>query len=174
MARYTKQIVTDICSLIQEDSYTIAEICKMVHIAESTYYDWKAKKPEFSEALKKAEAVFNDMVVAEAKRSLLKQIKGYTVTEKKTVTQDTGKKDEHTGKPIVKVKEHSVIEKHIQPNVAATIFALTNRDPENWKNRQDTNISADVTLKSELEGLSDEELETIIKNGKIEGHGTKK
>ena len=88
------------------------------------------------------------MIVAEAKKSLVKMIRGYTVQEKKTVTCDSGRKDEETGKPIVKVKEHSVIDKHIQPNVAATIFALVNRDPDNWKNKQDTSMD----LKAEVTG----------------------
>ena len=69
----------------------------------------------------------------------------------------------------MKVKEHTVTDKHYQPNPTTIIFTLTNRDPDNWKNRQDTNVSADITLKSELEKLSDEELETIIHNGKL-GH----
>ena len=173
MARYSKKIVEDICTLVKKDSYTVAEICKLVGIAESTYYTWKAKKTEFQEAIAKAQDIFNEMIVAEAKRSLLKQIRGYSAIETRTVTADTGKKNED-GNPIVKVKEHTKIEKHIQPNVAATIFALTNRDPDNWKNRVENNMSADISLKSELENCSDEELETIIKNGKIESDKTQK
>ena len=141
MAKYSKKIVNQICSLIKKDSYTIAEICSLSGISESTYHEWKATKPEFSESIKKAGDDFDLMVVAEAKKSLVKMIKGYTVQEKKTVTCDSGKKDEETGKPIVKVKEHSVTDKHIQPNVAATIFALVNRDPDNWKNRQNTELT---------------------------------
>lgn len=165
MARYSKQIVQDICSFIEKDSYTNAEICKMVNIAESTFYDWKAKKPEFSESIKKAEEVFNGVIVSEAKKSLVKLIRGYSAQDKKTVTADTGKKDED-GKPIVKVKEHSVTEKHYQPNTAAVIFALTNRDPENWKNKYNNEMSGSVTVKSELESLSDEELDNIINGEK--------
>lgn len=165
MARYSKKIVKDICSLIEKDSYTIAEICKLVNIAESTFYDWKAKKPEFSEAIKKAQGVFDELIVAEARKSLVKLIRGYTAQDKKTVTADTGKKDVD-GKPIVRVREHSVTEKHYQPNTAAVIFALTNRDPENWKNKYNNEMSGSVTVKSELESLSDEELDNIINGEK--------
>lgn len=146
--RYSKTLVDRICKLLEEDSYSISEVCNIVGIADSTYYDWQATKPEFSESIKKAKDRFDETLIPEAKRSLRKKINGYTVTEKKTVTQDTGKKDEHTGKPIVKVKEHSVIEKHIQPDTAAIIFTLTNRDPENWKNRQDSNMN----LKADIKG----------------------
>ena len=147
MAKYSKKIVEQICSLIATDSYTIAEICQQVGIAESTFHEWKSKKSEFSESLKKAENSFNELIVAEAKKSLLKQIRGYTVQEKKTVTADTGKRDENE-KPIVRVKEHSVTDKHYPPVPAAVIFALTNRDPDNWKNRQMYTFSDTRIIKS--------------------------
>jgi transposase len=134
MAKYDKKIVDKICQLIGTDSYTIAEICKIVGISEALFYRWKAEKVEFLETIKKAENSFNELVTVEAKRSLMKKIRGYTEQEKKTVTVDTGKKDD-SGKAIVRVKEHTVTDKHYQPDTAAIIFALTNRDPEKWKNR---------------------------------------
>lgn len=148
MAKYSKKIVENICSLIKKDSYTIAEICSLSGIHKDTYYDWLEKKPDFSYAVKKAKQEFDEFIIFEARKSLVKMIQGYTVQEKKTVTVDSGKKNDETGKPIVKVKEHTVIDKHIQPNIAATIFALSNRDPENWKNRQivDSNITTDAAV----------------------------
>lgn len=141
MAKYSKKKVRDICSLINKDSYTIAEVCSLTGISESTFFEWKVKKPEFLESIKKAENDFFSFIAVEAKKSLVKKIQGYTVQEKKTVTVDTGRKDEESGKPIVKVKEHTVTDKHYQPDTAAIIFALTNRDPENWKNRQNTELT---------------------------------
>lgn len=167
MARYNKKIVNRICELIETDSFTIEEICNDVGIAKSTYYDWIAKKPDFSDTIKKAEQRFKDGLLPEARHSLKKLVKGYTVTETRTVTADSGKKNED-GNPIVKVKEHTKTEKHFQPSLGAVIFALTNTDPDNWKNRQDTNVSADVTLKSELESLTDEQLEEIINGDELE------
>ncbi|MEA5080026.1 MAG: hypothetical protein VB024_00195 [Dysgonamonadaceae bacterium] len=72
-----------------------------------------------------------------------------TVQEKKTVTADIGKKDDD-GEPILRVKENAIIDKHYQPNTTAVIFALTNRDPDNWKNKMNNEMS----LKSDLEKLS--------------------
>lgn len=161
MAKYNKKIVDKIADLIREDSYTIAEICEKVNISKDTYYDWLKTKSDFSDAIKKAEDDFHSLIVVEAKRSLVKLIKGYTVQEKKTVTADTGKKDDE-GKPIVRVKEHTVSDKHYQPNTAAVIFALTNRDPDHWKNKMNNELSGEVAIKSDLEKLSDEELEKII------------
>jgi hypothetical protein len=161
MMKYSKDIVNKICSLIREDSYTIAEICSIVGINKDTFYKWKETKSDFSDSIKKAQNDFDEMLVAEAKKSLVKMIKGYTEQEKKTVTVDTGKRDDNN-KPIIRVKEHSVIDKHYQPNPTLIIFTLTNRDSDNWKNKQDNNISGDVTLKSNLEHMSDEQLQNIV------------
>ena len=138
--KYDKKTVERICQLLSTDSYTIQEICEKVGITESTFHEWKRKKSEFSQSVKKAQDKFDEFIASEARKSLVKLIQGYTVQEKKTVTVDTGKKDEND-KPIVKVKEHSVTDKHYQPVTAAVIFALTNRDPAHWKNRQDTDIT---------------------------------
>lgn len=148
MAKYSKKITDKICALIKKDSYTIAEICIKVGISERSYYDWHNKYAEFADAIKKAEDEFYSFMIVEARKSLVKKIQGYTVQEKKTVTVDSGKKNEETGKPVVKVKEHTVVEKHIQPDTAAIIFTLSNRDPENWKNRQivDSNITSDAAV----------------------------
>lgn len=134
MAKYTKKIVDRITELLSSDTYTIAEVCKMVGINEDTFYTWKKSKPEFSEAIKKAEEVRMQFFVVEAKKSLLKKIQGYTVQEKHTTY--TSDKD---GKP--KVKEQKNVDKHYQPDTAAIIFTLTNVDPENFKNKQFTDLT---------------------------------
>ena len=161
MAKYNKQIVEHICELISADSYTIAEICEKVGITKDTYYKWLKTKSDFSDSIKKAQDRFSEFLVVEAKRSLVKMVKGYTVQEKRTVTADAGKKGED-GKPIVKIKEHIVTEKHYQPVAAAVFFTLTNRDPDNWKHRQENAISGEIGIKSALENLSDEELQDIV------------
>ncbi|MDR2969288.1 MAG: hypothetical protein LBV32_06745 [Tannerellaceae bacterium] len=161
MAKYSRKIVDDICTLIRMDSYTVTEICEKAGIAKDTYYNWLKTKPDFSDAIKKAQDEFGELMLSEAKKSLVKMIRGYTVQEKHTTTADTGNKDEN-GKPIVRVKEHRIIEKHYQPVPAAVIFALCNLDPDNWKNRQENKVSGDIGIKSSLETLSDEELQKIV------------
>lgn len=140
MAKYSAELTERICSLIRADSYTIAEICKIVGIAESTFYDWKDSKAEFSEAIKKAQEDLKAFLAVEAKKSLLKLVQGFTVEERRTVSVDTGKKNDED-KPIVKIKEHTTVTKYITPNPTAIIFTLTNCDPENWKNRQSAEIT---------------------------------
>lgn len=164
MAKYSKKLVDHICELLSTDSYTIAEVCSLSGISESTYHEWKDKKPEFSESIKKAKKYFNEFIIVEAKRSLVKKIRGYTVQEVKTVNVVSKQMDE-MGKPIIIEKEKIITDKYFQPDTAAIIFTLCNRDPDNWKNRVDNNITGDMTLASELDKLQDEELKNIIRNG---------
>jgi len=53
-----------------------------------------------------------------------------------------------------------VTRKHYQPSVPAVIFSLTNRDSENWKNRQNTEITGkdgkDLLPKIEIEVVNGE------------------
>jgi len=162
MAKYNKRIIDRICFLIRSDSYTIAEICKMTGISESTYHEWKATKSDFSESIKKAEDDRMKFFVAEAQKSLLKKVQGYTVQEKHTTTINSGKKDKETGRPIPVIKEQKIVDKHYQADTAAIIFTLTNGDPDNWKNRQNSEITGkdgkDLIPAADMSKLSDEEL----------------
>ena len=145
MAKYNKTIVKRICDLIESDSYTIAEICKIVEITEDTYHRWKKEKPEFSECIKKAQDKWDDSIVADAKRSLKKLINGYSIEETKVIYTDSGKPDKD-GKQIPKIKEQVKITKHFQPSLGAAIFALTNKASDEWKNRQNNEIDAKVNV----------------------------
>lgn len=140
MARYNKAIVEKICELIRSDTYSVAEICRIVGIHKDTYYSWLKEKTDFSDAIKKAQEEFRGNILVECERSLVKLIKGYTVQERKTITVDSGKKDEH-GRPIPKIKEQTTIDKHIQPNLGAIIHYQTNNDPERWKNKQSMEVT---------------------------------
>lgn len=167
MAKYNKKIVARICELMSKDSYTIAEICQQVGIVESTYYEWLKKKSDFSEAIKKAQDKFVLDMLVECNRSLVKLIKGYTAEETRVVYVDskTKEKDEH-GEDVIKskpkIKEQVTTKKHIAPSLGAIIHFQTNRDPDNWKNRQENKLSGDVAIKSHLENLSNEDLQKII------------
>lgn len=149
MAKYSKKIVDRICKLISSDSYTIVEICNQVGINQDTYHTWKKEKPEFSEAIEKAQDARRAYFALEAKNSLLKKVQGYSVDETKTVWVDSGKKGED-GKSTPKIKEQVKTTKHIQPDTAAIIFTLINCDGENWKNKQVNEVkvpeSVEVTL----------------------------
>ena len=134
MAKYNNTIVNRIAELIASDSYTIVEVCNIVGIGKSTFYDWVETKSEFSDTIKKAEEERMEFFTIEAKKSLLKKIQGYTVQETHTVYSTKG--------DTTVMKEQKIVDKYFQPDTAAIIFTLTNSDPDNWKNRQNADIKS--------------------------------
>ena len=159
MAKFGKKIVERIVGLIKSDTYTIAEICRQVGINPKTYHQWKNDYPDFEAAIEDAENERMQMMVIEAKKSLLKKIQGYDVVETKVVTIPGKQKDEKgTPKPII--KEQTSTKKHIQPDTAAIIFTLTNGDPDHWRNRQSTEVTGkdgkDLFAEKTDEELDDE------------------
>jgi len=155
MAKYSPKIVAKICDLIASDSYTIAELCTSVGIDPATYHRWIAEKPEFSQLIADAKAKFDELLVTEAKRSLMKKIKGYSEDEITTVYLPS-KKDQ--SKP--EIKERKVVKKHFQPDTASVIFALTNKAPDEYKHRQ--TVDAKVDMATKIGELSDDQLDKLI------------
>ena len=140
----------DIISYIREgDSNILA--CKKVGISEETFYTWINDKPEFSESLKKARKEFRETIVQTLEQSLWKRAAGYEVEEVKNEYRTL--KDGN--KVLVKLSKTT---KHFPPDTGALIFALTNLDPENWKNRQDNRLSVD-------EGISGFKISVVHKEG---------
>ena len=89
--------------------------------------------------------------------SLKKKIKGYRVTERKTVytTDAEGKK---------RVKEECVTTKYYPPDLSAIIFVLTNRAPAFWKQKQvDTEVAETISAgeKADLSSLSENTLREL-------------
>lgn len=140
MAKFSKKTVERIVGLIKSDTYTIAEICRQVGITPKTYHQWVNDYPDFADAIEQAKDERIQAMVIEAKKSLMKKIQGYDVTETKVVTVPDTKKDEK-GNPKPIIKEQTTTKKHIQADTAAIIFTLTNGDPEHWRNRQTTEVT---------------------------------
>ena len=158
--KYSEKIAKKIFSLIEKDSYTIAEICANVGISEPCYYRWQSEFIEFRAGITRARETFVDRSLVECEKSLVKLINGYDYEEVKTVMIDSGKPGPD-GKLTPKIKERTVTKKHIIPSLPAIIHFQTNRDPENWKNRQ-TNELTGKGGKDLFEGVSNDELENRI------------
>ena len=160
MAKFSKKTVERIVGLIKSDTYTIAEICRQVGITPKTYHQWVNDYPDFADAIEQAKDERMQAMVIEAKKSLMKKIQGYDVTETKVVTVPGTKKDEK-GNPKPIIKEQTTTKKHIQADTAAIIFTLTNGDPEHWKNKQSTEVTG-KDGKDLFASKTDEELASTI------------
>lgn len=165
---YTTERVTAICRAIADgESYKIA--CSRAGISEATFARWREKYEDFEKAIKRAEQEYNDWytndLVRDCKKSLKMLITGTEITE--TTTEYVSDKD---GNPTI--KHQRVVTKMIMPNATAIIFALTNRDPDNWKNRQTTDVNANVKsdneTKVDLSAIPEDLLEQVL--NKINGN----
>lgn len=136
MAKYSKKLVKLICDELATGNHTIADVCIKVGITETTFYDWKKKKPEFSESLKEVEAKRLEAFANMARSGLAKLL---DIHEYEEVTTEF--ENDKQGKPVIKFQKRT--KKKIMPNPTAVIFTLTNRDPENWKNRQSIDAKGD-------------------------------
>lgn len=160
MAKFSKKTVDKIVGLVKSDTYTIAEVCRQVGITPKTYHAWVNDYPDLADAIAQAKEERMQLMVIEAKKSLMKKIQGYDVTETKVVTVPGSQKDER-GNPKPIIKEQTTTKKHIQPDTAAIIFTLTNGDPEHWRNRQSTEVTG-KDGKDLFANKTDEELDKEI------------
>ncbi len=133
---------------------SIKQFCEAQGITFKTYQSW-CENSTFSNAVTRAREVFKQNTVHEVVNALVKAAKGvdFTKTKEEGRAQVVKEYDPKTGK---KVKEYTT-EKlvtvkatresyYYPPDVKAATFLLTNLDPENWKNKQDTTSELNLTM----------------------------
>ena len=81
MAKYSKKKAKAICFLIERDRCTITEICEIVGISESCFYNWQANNVKFGANVKEARDKFQEKMLAKCERSLDKIVKGNDYSE---------------------------------------------------------------------------------------------
>lgn len=158
--KLTKKVWKAIVDMIKADTYTINEICEACAISPRALYNWREQIPAFDQDIRDAEDARMQDLVKVAKRSLRRKIEGYTVDETCVVTVPSKKKNAD-GKPIPEIREQKTNHRHVAPDTAAIIFALTNGDPDNWRNRQ-TNEVVGKDGKDLFKEMSDADLDSRI------------
>lgn len=126
--------------------------CEAMDITFKTYQAW-SRNSNFSNAITCARDVFQQKTVHDVVNALVKAAKGFEITKTKNegraqVVKEydpkTGKKvKEYTTEKIITTKSQREID-YYPPDVAAAKFILTNLDPDNWKNKQDTSTDLNV------------------------------
>lgn len=110
---------------------TDIQICECLGISQDTFYQYKKKYSEFSEALKKGRKPID----IEVENALLKNALGYDYEEIHTeISKITDKAGNDTGKQHIKKK---IVKKHQSGNLGAQIFWLINRLSDIWKQRKE-------------------------------------
>lgn len=126
--RFSKETIEFIYKCLREgDSNKVA--CMKAGVGYSTFYDWIEFNPAVKDGVKKCKEEFRATILEKLEASLWQRAMGYEVTE-----TDTEYVCEADGTLRVKSKKEK--KKHILPDTAALIFALTNVAPEKWVNKQ--------------------------------------
>lgn len=139
-SKYNPGVVKIICDALANGE-TRKRACELAGISEDTFANWIADNSDFSAAVKQADARFDEWrlneLKSDAEKSLKKLIQGGVYRTTKTVIKEDKQGNPHIVQKIIEEKE-------VPPNATAMIFALCNRDPENWKNRVENEIKGKI------------------------------
>lgn len=122
MGKFTRSLAEKITTLIEEDNYTITEICHIVGVSRKIFYQWKATKPDFAEALEQAVEAREEKLRQKARQSMRQKVEGYKQIETKTTY--AASKDSDDPYTLV-VKEYVVKEKYCVPETSAIVYSLS-------------------------------------------------
>ena len=117
---------------------TDKELADFFGVSVSTLNLWKINYKEFSESLKKGKVV-SDTVVANA---LFTRATGFSYMD------EIGfkcKAYDEEGRQIEKV-ETKMVAKYQPPDTTAAIFWLKNRRPQNWRDKQEVELSGEAKI----------------------------
>lgn len=115
MAKYTEKLGKQIADGIEQDEYTLGEICSIHNISRKTFYQWISKYPDFEEMVDNARLERDERLAHKARQILKQRLEhGYSVT----TTRYKYAVDEYgelylTGKTVT-MKEYSVDEKTLK------------------------------------------------------------
>lgn len=149
----------------------IKDFCKAMGITERSYNNW-SKISGFSEALTRAREKFTARTITDVSNALIKAAKGVDFTRVKEEAR-ADKVVEYDAKTSKKVKEYMGELKTVKasretfyypPDTKAAIFVLTNMQPDNWKDKQQKEVTMPEPIikvvhseeeKQELESMKD-------------------
>lgn len=114
---------------------TDARLAEFFEVAESTINMWKSTHPEFSESIKEGK----QRADAQVAQSLFKRATGYQYEE---ITYEG--EDSTLAKKVVK---------EVAPDTGAAMAWLKNRQPKDWRDKQEVEHSGQVSIESLLRKL---------------------
>ena len=124
MAKYGAELTEKIVSLIEDEFFTVSQVCKATGISRQTFYYWMDTKEEFRREIEEAMAHREAEMITMVQASLKKKLEGYYTT----VEKDIYVPDEYTGEVVFKQK--TITKKECPPDLK-TIKMLLERQDKN-------------------------------------------
>ena len=132
MAKYSERLADKIVALIEEDSYTISEICEILRISRKSFYEWKNTKPDFEKKVEEAFEKRDEALEQLARNSLKRRLNGYTLTEVKITYEPDGFDSSE-----MKIKKKEVRQKEYAPDIKAIKYILERKERKEIKQTDD-------------------------------------
>lgn len=141
--------------------HTEGSIARRLGITDDTWTAYKKKYSEFSDTIKEGGQLSTALVV----NKLYQRAMGFDYEEVQTEVRTTD------GLSVIgneRVRDKTTktarkVTKKVLPDVGAIALILFNRDPENWKNKHEYNVSGRIA--SPLEDATLEQINDIIQQG---------
>lgn len=159
MAKYTEELGKQIADAIEQDEYTLGEICTIHHISRKTFYQWARKYSGFKEMIDDARSGRDERLAQKARQILKQRLEhGYTVTTTryKYAVDDCGE-IYLTGKTVT-MKEYSADEKTLKMAMAkeGVIEEKVENMPRPWEIIVQNQEAADQLELLRFSGTEDE------------------
>ena len=132
--------------------YSNKDAAEKAGILQSMFYEWLNTKVEFSETYKEAKKQGDKVRINSVESALLDIARGFEYEEVKTEYES--QLNPATGKYEPTIKKQVRTKKRVVPNSEAIKFFLTNKAPEEWKNRIEQNNTGDLVTDLRIEHVS--------------------
>lgn len=140
MAKYA-DVSAEVLKLIAQ-GYSNKDAAEKAGIGERTFYDWMRDKPQFSQSVKEAQRQGDLVRINSVEAALLDVAKGFEYEEVKTEYES--QLNPNTGKYEPTIKKQVRTKKRVVPQTEAIKFYLSNKAPEDWKNRIEQNNTGNL------------------------------
>lgn len=153
MEKRSDGLMAQVVELAQKN-YTKTEISKRAGVSRTTVSRWlkSVERESQKQSGEKTDALLDEALVA-----LRQRVKGFQMVETKT-TYVLGSDN------LMKVKERVEVIKDVAPDLSAIIFMLTNRAPNEWRQKPEpevNNVESD-SASPDLSALSDQALNELL------------
>ena len=145
MAKYSTELTEKIVNLLEDEFFTVSQVCKATGISRETYYCWMNTRGDFRSEVEQAVARREAELMTMVHASLKKKLEGYYTTVEKDIYVPDG----HTGELVFKQK--TVTKKECPPDLR-TIKMLLDRQDKNSPSRSprgDEKAAKECTMKDE-------------------------
>ena len=137
-----------ILKLISE-GYSNKEAAAKSGVSESIFYEWMNTKMEFLESYKEAKRQGDLVRINSVEAALLDVARGFEYEEVRTEYES--QLNQQTGKYEPTIKKQVRTKKRVVPQTEAIKFYLSNKAPEEWKNRIEQNNTGSLVTDLKIE-----------------------